>query len=370
MSRYVVDEWIVENKWDCSTCNHENLGRYENCQNCGSPKEDDEVDKPVTGTEPRVTDPEQLRVAQAGANVTCTYCNAQVRMVNDHCSNCGAHRDTSKQRWDPVRHRPLFETKTTRELPEPEWKIQPWYSAWWDFVVKHKWKFAIGAAVVGLLTWLIIYIFVPRTVETKVVSARWEHQIDLRQRTLMSGSGWRGEFRGDAFNVSCHSRQRGTRDCNRHACGTRSERYVCGTYQCNCTTSCTPNGNGYSTCRKTCSRCNRYCTRQVTRYCYDQCPVYDDWCTYNYYDWPIIDTEKLSGPCTDQQRPWPTLKPRRRHQRIDKHERFPVTFQELKGNDTWTYHADSVIDCRTYVVGKKWKLRVNRAGKVEPKEKM
>ena len=83
--------------------------------------------------------------------------------------------------------------------------------------------FSVGIFVA--FSTLMVWCFWPHYVNTKVVAATWEHKVDLRERTTRYGSNWRESMPYDAFHVTCTRRQKGTRQCNRHACGTKSERY-------------------------------------------------------------------------------------------------------------------------------------------------
>ena len=167
---------------------------------------------------------------------------------------------------------------------------------------------------------------------------------------------------GGAFDVSCVSRQRGTEDCNPYACRQRRESYQCRPRQCNCSNNCVTQSNGYSRCTKSCSTCYDTCYREVHDTCYKQCPVYEDWCTYKYYEWPVI-SEKQDGGDAHEVR-WPPMKKTGPHQRIDRHERYLVKFK--RDEDVWKLKPKSLKDFKKYTRGHYWRIKTNRAGMVWP----
>lgn len=176
-------------------------------------------------------------------------------------------------------------------------------------------------ALIGLLCWL----FIPHETVAKVTFITWNYRADLRQRTLKHDSGWGSPF--GAFNVSCQRRYYGEEDCNPHPCGT-----------------------GFHLDFNTDSRDT----------CYAHCSVYKDWCEYDYYDWPIIRTERTSGVAHDEH--WPELAAGP-EQRVDRTEEYKVDFV---GDTDWSYSPNNLGDFRRFLPKEMWKIKVNNAKMVTP----
>lgn len=233
----------------------------------------------------------------------------------------------------------------------------------------------IGIAVVlGLaaIIALIVWIFTPWQEHTRVASAAWSRTTNLQQRVTRDGSGW-GSPAG-AFNVACETRQHGTHDCNPYDCHPHSVSYECRCHEVSagesCHESCTHEGNGFSSCHEVCTphyreECST-CSRTEYDTCYHQCPTYEQWCTYQYYEWPQIDTATTRGTDRDPV-VWPALdvdpnapSP----QRLDRSETYTVTFNDPNG--TWTDHPTSAAEFGRFHVGDPWVIEVDHAGDVRP----
>lgn len=195
---------------------------------------------------------------------------------------------------------------------------------------------AIGSGVsitVALTAWL----FIPHETTAKVASINWTYQSDLRQKTLMHDSGW--GTRSGAFNVYCRRKYYGEEDCNY--------------YQCNPHTiwrSCNCNKDG-------CDRCSRI---EYDR-CHHHCDVYRDWCEYDYYNWPIIQTLETTGSRHNEY--WPNLQPNGPDQRLDRKERYQVLFV---GKTEWTYAPRNLPEFQQFETDTLWKIKVNNLKMVTP----
>jgi len=88
-----MSERQIEMLWPCH-CGKKNLGRYMKCEACGRPKDEDveyimpdDVENAAS-----VTDDKLLRMATAGENWHCAYCNSDQRALDGSCGQCGAGR--------------------------------------------------------------------------------------------------------------------------------------------------------------------------------------------------------------------------------------------------------------------------------------
>ena len=372
--------WIVENSWTCKSCKSSvQKGRHTTCQECGAPKGSDVVDRiPNPSSAPRVTDENMLRDAKAGANWVCEYCGKQERNNRGDCTYCAADRGgvkavsrSLKGTWksESVKDLRVFHGMDaeeelvdvlSREIAleiDREILSFPWHRRH-----RRKIKFGLAALVVGLLVWLGLWLFLPHEVDTTVTSTTWEYTMELQQRETRSGEGWDGDRPDSHFNDSCRTKQRGTEDCNPHDCNAHSESYDCNPHDCSCHDVCSDNGNGYSSCHQSCSTCYDSCSRTVYDTCYDQCAVYDQWCEYDYYAWPTILNQRTSGD--DHEVHWPVMPEPKALQRIQSDAKYHVIFTGKE--DTWDIAPKSLNEFTQYTRGTMWKIKVNRAGKVEP----
>jgi len=390
MSSRVVRSWKQENAWPCNSCGAINLGRDMSCVKCGSRKEDDEqYVVPAADPSQAVVDPQLLDFASRGPNWKCPYCNGHERDGNGVCIGCGGQRHEEDHPSEPPEagreeEEPRHERRERRE-PMPMYQSSPDD----DQPVRRRGLplpaiFGIGLGAISLILFLC-WFFIPHKVEAEVSSVRWEYTAELRQKTLMHGEDWGNRTSGtyfntaksdgygprdDSFNVMCEGRRSGTENCNPYDCNFHEVSYDCNcqSYDCNCTThkSCTDKGNGFSDCSEveSCSTCNKCdtCTRTEHDTCYHQCDVYKDWCTYDYYDWPVVATEKTSGQ--DLNVYWPKLEAKGADQRLDKTEVYDTIL--VREDKTWKYEPKSLNEFKTFPSGARWLIKVNRAGQVWP----
>ncbi len=353
----VTKEWIVENKWRCSSCDADNLGRHTICQSCGSTKEKDEQDSAPDEHAPAVTDPELLRLAAQKANWVCEYCGSQVRDEHGKCRNCAAARaevasataPDSPQASTPPNTAPVGRrAEAPRSSPE------------FPFL-------AIGCVIFGglLLAALGIFLFAPHEESVHVTSTTWAYRVDLSRQITSHGTGWE-PIRSDAFNVSCNREYYGKTRCDPYKCRPHSVSYDCHcrSYDCNCRTKCRDKGNGFSSCSQVCSTCRKCDTCSRTEYdtCYKQCDVYKNRCSYDYNEWIPAGSDQTNGVGPETR--WPTLQANGPLERISRIESYAVTFSNEDG--TWTYEPGSLSDYQRFRLGAAWKIKVARAGGMEP----
>lgn len=363
--------WIVENKWTCYSCGSKNLGRDMRCSTCGSPKEKGEKYNPGGSTP--VTDPELLKQASAGPNWTCRFCFNDNRALLTSCRVCGASRDPSEPPPAPKKRSkatiiPPPRAASTAPSPAPSLRESPRYAV----LIEEKSLFSTLRKNVGLIllclavlsSFVILWVLLStHEVRAEVRSTSWEYRKILEQRMTKSGSGW-GTPSG-SFNASCHTRQRGTERCHPRDCNPHQVSYDCRPHDCSCHVSCTDLSNGYSRCEEHCSTCYDTCTRTEYNTCYDECPVYDEWCTYSYYEWDEIDREVTRG--TNDEPHWGSrISPNESvPQRVIKSESYSVIF--YADEEEWTYHPSSLREYSSFSTQDSWLIEVNYAGMVWPR---
>lgn len=246
----------------------------------------------------------------------------------------------------------------------------------WQPIIVVTLAIAAFTSVIGLLVW----VFMPQKEHVVVDDVHWVYTAHLQQRQLNHGTDWDGNMPVGAFNVDCVTRQHGTENCNPHDCNCHQVTDYCSR-QCNCRTiaptcrtTCTDNGNGFSTCSESCSgggttcdTCREPCgSHEECSTCYDQCPVYDEWCEFDYYTWPTIDTERTQGH--DHNMYEPDLEVQENPpapQRIVREHTYQVTFENDEGEE-WEYEPEGVGDFNRFDTGDNWLIEVNHVGGVYP----
>ncbi len=353
--------------WDCSSCGTRNRGRDMRCTMCGSPKEDDEryVMPGDTSAAPSVTDPKRLAEARAGRNWQCPYCDGSVRNLYGECCVCGGPRTDRAVAGGPTidlqgaRGRPpdgpQFDSEGERR--DLDQAIRRFRGGRWFWV-----SIVLGVlAVVGLF---LLWWFLPHEVEVDVASIGWERTVELQRRQTNSGSDWRDQMAGGAFNVSCSTRQRGTENCHPYTCNCHQVTDYCSE-SCNCHEVCTDNGNGYASCSTECSSCQHECgSHEECDTCYEQCPVYADWCSYQYYTWPTLDRETTRG---NDHAPYYSdrlLADPAANERLVYAQQFDVQFEE--DDDVWNHRPETLEEFLQYDLHETWLIEVNHAGQVWP----
>lgn len=400
---YVKRRWTVEHTWVCSACQTTNLGRHIKCQHCGKPKEGEKYDESNAESKPAATDAKALAESKRGANWKCAYCGYEDRGDLPTCNKCGASRYEKDSHTVSATELPrdivdgLAEGRLSNDqmrlltgqdpLPERKFGESGGYRdapplSWGDRVrerlpAKRRVREALlygvlPCSVIGLLVWGLVWLLTPWQENVTITSATWSRTTELQQRVTRDGEGW-GTPVG-AFNADCERRQHGTHDCHPHDCRPHDVEYDCRCHSVSdgesCHTHCSSGSNGFSECEEECSprshtECDT-CSRTEYDTCYDQCPTYDDWCTYQYYDWPTIRTEHTGG--TDENPvAWPALSTdpnASSPQRLARSEAYRVTFRNE--NDTWHYSPSDEHDFGRFHGHAAWTIEVNHVGSVTP----
>ncbi len=352
---------IVENTWECSSCQAKNRGRDMHCASCGSPKEANEAYVvPAPSSAPTVTDSELLRFSAAAPHWKCEFCGSQEHALNGACKNCAAPQEASEEM-------PSARTKTVhsspsqvplRSFPAPQYDelqyespgVMPWFMLG-----------GIGTLCVALVAFLL-WIFLPHDVSVTVESATWEYTQQVQERVEKHDADWERNLPASAHNQSCQRRQDGTENCRPYDCNPHEVDHRCNAHDCNCHEVCHDLGNGFSKCDDVCSTCYDNCPTTEYDTCYEQCPVYRQWCSYDYYEWPTINSKKTSGH--GKKVHWPGLQAQGSLQRLVQQEVYRVQFSN--GEQIWDYVPPSFQDFIRFEEHASWKVQVNHAGQVWP----
>ena len=406
--------------WDCSHCGTRNPGMKGKereslkCSTCGGEKTDEPWVMPdAPHTAPHLTG-ELDRKARAGANWACAFCKGESRAGRTLCEVCGAPRDGAKVSEPasapvtpkhtpapmkpktspvPVATKPVVGTspkaptspKATYPYREPlvvedDVPVPPSWLSTIDSELVFKVILGVGGAV--LLVWLLVWLFTPNTTVVNVDTMTWSREKVLQERHSYAGEGWRSQAPSEVYSWDhCETRQNGTENCHPHDCNCRDVSYECNctggdSYECNCTTSnncstsCSSNSNGSATCRERCSptrscstcrtpRVCQTCSRRECSTCYDQCPVYAEWCSYHYYQWDQISQARTAG--NGHGAVWPDLSARGPLQRILSTELYTVRFTDTRSHRAWVRDY-SFSAYERFNMGQHWNAEWTRAG--------
>jgi len=343
-----MSERQIEMYWRCSSCNHRNLGRHMVCQQCKNAKDGSEQyempEDPSSAV--TVTDEALLRMALAGPNWRCAYCESDQRALDGSCKNCGAAvpellpsapDDTSD----------TSEASAPRESLAAKARRRPGCTALLVLAVVFgcccpcmmsskdvKAGGAAGAAqAVGGPEW---------SRSLKVTEVSWVHTVSVDRYQLVENEGFAEDRPEGALAVKAQGKRHHhddevlegyetvyfTESVQR---GYSTESYRedepcgqdCETTPKKCKETCTSNRNGFATCKTTCTggtrECStRYCsvkkTRKVPRYVderrsrqeprYRSVPRSATWFTWKEWEWKFDRKVTASGATTETR--WPT----------------------------------------------------------------
>ncbi|MFY0571421.1 hypothetical protein ACN28E_47370 [Archangium lansingense] len=403
-----MSERHIEMFWRCSSCNHRNLGRHQVCQSCKNPKDGSEqYEMPEdTASAVTVTDEALLRMATAGPNWRCAYCESDQRAFDGSCKSCGAS---------------AVEGSSTEDEAPPVPSTPP---------ASGKGKDTSAKPGCGFGTYLVMIVVVfgcccpmwmaeqkksgqpqAQTAEQpkpgpewtralQVKELAWEHSVLVERYHLVENEGFEEDRPEGALQVkSLGSRhhhdeqvlngyntvyyteqvQKGyTTETyrDREACG-----QDCSTTPKKCTESCKSNKNGFATCKTTCtggdkSCTTRYCsvtkTRKVPRYVderrsrkeprYRSVPHKATWYAWKEWEWGHDRTVRANGttlethwPKDSELRPAKAL-PKGEKERNSRVTTYRVVFQG-EGHEPVTYEPASLEEFKRFAPGSTHTLR-------------
>jgi hypothetical protein len=287
------------------------------------------------------------------------------------------HLETAPPRPAPRRAQPVYEDPYPCAPPPTDWTPVLTIGG------------GIAAAIAAIA--LLFFLFWPTEKDAKISGIQWTYTSELHQRQVNTGEGWKKNAPSGIYAVSCEDRKSGTHDCNPHDCECRTVYDTCyeqcpntGTVQCNphdCNchidrSSCVEDGAGGADCDEVCDTCYDDCPATGTHdcnphdcnperkcdTCYDKCDTIEDWCTYQYDTWPVINKQVTSG--VSQEVAWSTLAAQGNDQRLERSERYKVNFTD--GKDHWTYTPSSLSDFRRFNPNDGWRVSISLAGGCDP----
>lgn len=342
--------------WTCSSCEHQNLGRHQTCQQCGDPKDAGErYEMPADPARAAsVTDAALLRMAEAGPNWQCAYCGSHQRALDGSCGQCGASAKEGKLLVPPRRLRG---------------KVS-WFR-------KHRLALGIVGTLLAVIIGVYAWMHRTRTFDAKVTDAEWTQTILVEKYQVWAREGWRDSQPAQAFDVVSKGQQihHYEQVLDHYETEHYTEQVSCGE-DCydepeSCHEVCDDNGNGFASCHTECSGGGRRCT---TRYCtesrsrevpkYRDEPRYAEAIAYHVWDWGVDRTVEATGHGVTGLR-WPVeeahlaeqLGPeeQEREQRV---ARYTVTLA-YDGTSTLRFEVD-LDDFARFPPGSRHQLRMKR----------
>lgn len=336
---------IREGRWDCPTCGTRGLlGRDTKCQNCGATRPEG-IKFYLPENAPKVTNPDQLATAKAGADWICDYCGSSNRAVAPTCSNCGAPQGEKRQ---AVQAHPLPNADPAPSSPAKSHPKKP-----------RRKLGCLGWGFLATVVALIIFWFQPQQIDATVTQTHWQRSIEIEQLTTVTESDWSVPDGGHLLSQqeAIHHYERileghetRTREVSEEV-AVGSESYVCGTVDL---------GNGFfedQMCDRTIYE-TRTRTETYNEPIYRDEPVYQTQYTYEIDRWFAHRMDQTDGQ--DLNPYWPTIELGPKEREGVRRETYTAYFDGENGE---SYQIKMPL--KTWVafeVGSQHRIVVNRAG--------
>jgi ribosomal protein L40E len=342
----------VNLEWTCKRCGSKNPGTTKICSSCGNVmSETDKFELPAQ--QELIKDEAVIAKAERGPDVTCKYCGARNAAGATSCSQCsadlteatareagavlGAFSDEKKPdvkcpycgELNPATAlkcsncagslavRPVDQAKAHAAAPVKVSRVPLFIG--------------IGMLVVAVIVCGLLFF---RTSDTSaaVRGVQWQRAIEIMEERPVQHETWRDQIPSSAAVGACELKVRGTQDQP----APNAEK-ICGTPY----TIDTGTGAG-----------------KVVQDC--QYQVKGDWCAYTQLEWTVVDSVVAKG--ADANAKWPMVNLHSDQREGDRQESYVVLFSS--DGKEYQLTVASASDLAKYVVGSRWKLKVNALGGV------
>ena len=350
----------VQNEWTCPNCNTRNKGGVKTCENCGAPQPEN-VQFELGAEQKFVTDQEQVKAAQAGADIHCGFCGTRNPATAETCSQCGGNLKEGKAReagrlmqTPPPQPKVVSCSRCGTENPgtnttcsncgaplprvapsQPIATQQPWGksglapAAPVNAKTNNKRNLFMIVGVFACLavicvTVLALFVFPSATVEATVVDVHWQTNVPVQEIQAVRHTNERGNPPSDAYDESCRTESKDV-----------------------CEQKTIDKGNGYS---------------EVVDECHTETEQY---CSYTVDEWNTIQTYTLEG--NDLQPVYESPNYSSDQRLGSQSEELTVTFSTEKGDKD--YSPDTISEFQQFDIGSTWTLKLNALGgivSVEP----
>jgi len=343
----------VQLEWTCPNCNTRNKGGLKTCANCGAPQpENVQFEAPIQRD--FVKDENEIKVAQAGADIHCGFCGTRNPATATTCSQCGADLKEGKARQTgremqapPPAPKTVICTNCGTENPSvnqmcskcgaplpkagqaqaatsfavPTGELSP--AAPLAKKPSPKIWLIVGGIFACLavlcVAALALFVFPSSSVQATVTDVYWQTFVPVQEVRPVTHTNERGSPPSDAYNTSCHNESRQV-----------------------CEQKTIDKGNGYA---------------EVVEECHTETEQY---CSYTVDEWQTIQTYTLDGNDPFPQYADPTISGEQRVGSTS--EELTVTFSTSKGEKT--YKPGNVSEFQQFEVGSTWSLKLNAVGGV------
>jgi hypothetical protein len=339
----------IQNEWTCPNCGTRNKGGTKTCENCGAPQPEN-VKFELPSEQKFVTDQEQMKAAQKGADIHCPFCGTRNPADAKTCSQCGGDLvEGTARESGRIMQAPASQPKVVKcdncgiENPgsnavcsncgSPLPKIAAVQAAAPGVIPRpvsgmtaakpKKTNWILIGGILGFLAICCVvigalFIIPTKSVEATVVDVHWETSVPVQEIRAVDHSNERGSPPSGAYDVSC-------RDESEEVCEQRT----------------VDKGNGYS---------------EVVEECHTETEQY---CSYTIDEWTTIQTYTLDGEDLRPVYESPNLSS---DQRIgNQSEELTVTFSTADGEQK-NYSPDSIAEYQQYDIGSTWTLKMNALG--------
>jgi predicted nucleic acid-binding Zn ribbon protein len=336
--------------WDCRFCGTKKLlgVTHRHCPNCGAAQD------PAWRYFPAEEDMVALENHQyVGADKICPACSQPNSAASTYCSECGADLATGKQAESQgVRELGTggAESDTRRDVVKDQFvaemaRVDALEAAKPIFLGLRKKEWIVGGAISTVVLLIVAAVFAftyRKDVSGTVQALTWQRSIDIESFAQHTDASWDDNVPGDAYSVSCSTRQHGTK------------KVANGSHQ-----ECRDVDKGDGSFSREC--------KTVTDYREE--PVYDQWCAYTVDRWGKNRAVTAQGDVA-QTPYWPqyALAPGGGSKRYgqeragDKHETYTVVIRQSDGKKTHECAYPDQSTWARYSPGMEVALRVGIAG--------
>ncbi|MBN1201854.1 MAG: zinc ribbon domain-containing protein [Anaerolineae bacterium] len=270
--------------WDCRFCGAEKLLgiTHRHCPNCGAAQDPEWRYFPAEEDMIALEDHEYV-----GADKICPACGQPNSAACTYCGECGADLATgevAQTRGERAIGTGVAESDTRRDVVQDQFVAEMQRVGVMKGprtgglgLSRRSW-IIIGGVLLAVVAAIIFAITYRKEASGTVDRLEWARTIEIEDFRARAGSDWDESVPGDAYNMSCHERQRGT------------ERVQVGSHQ-----ECRDVDQGDGSFRRQCN----------TVADYEQRPVYDDWCTFTVDRWDTAREVEAQGTGKNPAPYWP-----------------------------------------------------------------
>lgn len=192
----IIEEYTIEDRWDCSACKTINLGRDKKCCKCGKFLTTETFYAPPdTSSANQVTDEVLLAQARKGPDYICRHDGSHQISGNGECATCGAGEKIARG-----------QEGLSDQKPPPEIQTQPIQNN--ETIVSRSITYdnklqsnngsgrnpvtlllvgLVGALGLSGFIWFLVWLFTPKYLDGTVNDVYFQHTIHIEKQVTDSG---------------------------------------------------------------------------------------------------------------------------------------------------------------------------------------